>query len=55
MNGYMYILECADTSYYIGSTINLRERVDEHKSGNGANYTRKHLPVDLVYFEEFPL
>lgn len=54
MNGYMYILECSDTTYYTGSTINLEERVQEHRRGNGANYTKKHLPVELVYVEEFP-
>jgi putative endonuclease len=25
----------------------------EHNLGLGANYTRKHRPVELVYFEEF--
>ena len=53
MIGYMYILKCADGSYYTGSTINLEKRVLQHQAGEGANYTRKHLPVKLVYFEEF--
>jgi len=25
----------------------------EHQNGEGANYTKKHLPVELVYYEEF--
>ena len=49
----MYILECADGSYYTGSTNNLERRLQQHQNGEGANYTKKHLPVKLVYFEEF--
>ena len=51
--GWMYILECADGSYYTGSTNNLELRLVQHQSGEGANHTKKHLPVKLVYFEEF--
>ncbi len=49
----MYILECADGSYYTGSTKNLELRIAQHKAGEGANHTKKRLPVELVYFEEF--
>jgi putative endonuclease len=49
----MYILECADGSYYTGSTKNLEVRLAQHQSGLGANHTKKRLPVKLVYFEEF--
>jgi putative endonuclease len=48
----MYILECADGSYYTGSTWNLEKRLWEHQNGIGANHTKKRLPVKLVYFEE---
>ncbi len=53
MKGYMYILRCANDQYYTGSTQNLEERLAQHQNGNGANFTRKHLPVELVYFEEY--
>jgi putative endonuclease len=53
MKGYMYILECSDKSYYTGSTKNLELRVLQHQNGEGANHTKKRLPVKLVYFEEF--
>lgn len=53
MKGWMYILECSDGSYYVGSTINLEKRIEQHNAGEGANHTKKHLPVKLVYFEEF--
>jgi putative endonuclease len=51
--GYMYILECADGSYYTGSTNNLALRLAQHQRGEGANHTRKRLPVTLVYYEEY--
>jgi predicted GIY-YIG superfamily endonuclease len=53
MKGYMYILKCLDGSYYVGSTINLERRLAQHQAGEGANHTKKRLPVELVYFEEY--
>ena len=53
MKGFMYILKCADESYYIGSTNNLDIRISQHMNGEGAKYTKKRLPVELVYFEQF--
>ena len=50
---HMYILECADGSYYTGSTWNLEKRLWEHQNGLGANHTKKHLPVKLVYCEYY--
>lgn len=54
MKGYMYILRCADGSYYVGSTKDLNLRLSQHQSGQGANHTKKRLPVVLVYYEEYP-
>lgn len=51
--GYIYILECSNGSYYTGSTINLEERYIKLQYGEGANPTKKYLPVNLVYHEEF--
>ena len=53
MKGYMYILECADTTLYTGSTTNLDLRLTQHQQGIGSNYTSKRLPVRLVYYEEY--
>ena len=53
MKGYMYILECSDGSYYTGSTNDLACRLEQHQNGEGANYTKKHFPVKLMYFEEY--
>ena len=51
--GYMYILECADGSFYTGSTKYLERRIVEHNSGEGANHTKKYGPARLIYYEEF--
>lgn len=53
MKGFVHILLCADGSFYTGSTNNLERRLPEHQDGKGANHTRKRLPVELVYTEEF--
>jgi len=49
----MYILLCEDGSYYTGSTINLERRMRQHFTGNGANHTKKHHPIKLLYYEEY--
>ena len=49
----MYILLCSNGLYYTGSTKDLDRRLAQHQIGEGANFTRKHLPVELVYYEEF--
>ncbi len=50
---WMYILKCADGSYYVGSTKNLELRLAQHHSGKGSRYTSGRLPVELVYGEEY--
>ena len=49
----MYILLCANGSYYTGSTIDLERRLAQHQIGEGANHTKKRLPVSLLYYEEY--
>lgn len=53
MKGYMYILLCSNGKYYTGSTKDIERRLFQHQNGEGANFTKKHLPVKLVYLEEF--
>ena len=50
---YTYILQCANGQYYVGSTTDLDKRLQEHQAGLGAKFTSKHLPIKLVYKEEF--
>jgi putative endonuclease len=50
----VYILKCADDSYYTGVTNALDRRLAEHNSGaNPESYTSSRLPVELVFLYEF--
>lgn len=54
MPHFIYILECADESLYVGCTNNLKRRLKEHNdSKRGAHYTKIRRPVALKYFEKF--
>ena len=48
----VYIRECSDGSYYVGSTTFLAARVHQHNEGTGAACTRKRRPVRLVWSVE---
>lgn len=51
---YVYILGCADKSFYVGITNNLQRRLDEHSFGiNKGSYPYDKRPVELIYHEEF--
>ncbi|OIP77505.1 MAG: endonuclease [Parcubacteria group bacterium CG2_30_44_11] len=48
----VYMLECADGTYYIGVTRDLNRRLSEHNEGKkGAKYTKVRRPVRVVYSE----
>ncbi|MCZ6804742.1 MAG: GIY-YIG nuclease family protein [Proteobacteria bacterium] len=49
----MYILQCADGSFYTGSTKDLSYRLVQHKKGEGAQHTKVNEPVKLIYCEIF--
>jgi putative endonuclease len=50
---YLYILECADKTLYVGSTTDLDRRLAQHSAGEGATYTKRRLPVRLLYSQWF--
>jgi putative endonuclease len=50
---YVYIILCKDSSYYTGYAENVKRRLEQHKKGQGAKYTRMHEPEKIVYVEEF--
>lgn len=50
---FIYIIECADGSFYTGSTNDVEARFREHLAGRGARYTKSHKPVKVVYREAF--
>ena len=50
---YVYILECCDGLYYTGMTWNIEQRLEQHRSGFGGEFTSKHGFKKLRYVEEF--
>ena len=50
---YVYILLCKDGSYYTGYAEDIKRRIERHRKGQGARYTRMHEPEKIVYMEEF--
>jgi putative endonuclease len=54
MSFWVYILKCADGSYYTDHTDNLQVRLDMHLTGSIAGcYTRRRRPVTLIFSQEF--
>lgn len=50
---YVYIIRCADKSYYTGLTWKPDNRWSQHLSGLGSKHTNKHTPEAVVYIEEY--
>jgi len=52
---FVYMLECADGSLYVGCTNDLKRRIKQHNNSKwGAHYTKIRRPVTLKYMESFP-
>jgi predicted GIY-YIG superfamily endonuclease len=47
----VYMVRCADGSFYTGIARDLEARIACHNAGKGAKYTRGRLPVELAYSE----
>ena len=52
MKFYVYILLCSDGKYYVGCTVNLKERFKRHSLGK-STYTSKRLPLIIVNYTVF--
>ena len=50
-NWYLYILRCGDGTLYTGITTDVEKRLETHRTGKGAKYTRGRQPLELVYRE----
>jgi putative endonuclease len=51
---YLYILRCADGSYYVGTTRSTLEiRVAQHNAGTFGGYTESRRPVELIFSQWF--
>ena len=48
----LYILRCVDGTLYTGITTDVEKRLEAHRTGKGAKYTRGRGPLELVYTEE---
>ena len=51
---FVYIVRCADGTFYTGYARDLEQRCAAHNEGKGARYTAGRRPVILVYQEEHP-
>jgi len=49
---YLYILRCKDNTLYTGITTDVEKRLNTHRAGRGAKYTRGRGPLELVYQEQ---
>ena len=49
---YLYILRCKDDTLYTGITTDVEKRLEAHRTGKGAKYTRGRCPLELAYREE---
>lgn len=50
----VYILRCGDDSLYTGIARDVLRRLEMHRAGKGAKYTRGRCPLTLVYTEKLP-
>ena len=54
MEWFVYILRCGDGTLYTGITDDVPRRLEAHRCGKGAKYTRGRGPLELVYQERLP-
>jgi putative endonuclease len=50
---WVYMLRCADGSYYVGCTTNIDQRYGEHQAGINCAYTSIRRPLEMVWADEF--
>ncbi len=51
---FVYIVRCADGSLYTGVAKDVTRRCKQHNDGTASRYTRRRLPVELIYHEAHP-
>jgi putative endonuclease len=51
---YVYLLRCRGGSLYCGWTFDVEQRLEAHRAGRGARYTRSRLPLELAAVIELP-
>jgi predicted GIY-YIG superfamily endonuclease len=53
MTFHVYMLHCADGSFYVGQTEDLERRIAQHQLGSSGAYTKSRRPIRLVFAEAF--
>ena len=53
-DAWVYLLRCRDGSLYCGWTVDVDKRVAKHQAGTASRYTRRRLPVELVWSRAMP-
>ncbi|MEM7789960.1 MAG: GIY-YIG nuclease family protein [Verrucomicrobiota bacterium] len=48
---FIYILYCRNETFYVGQSVNVRERIKRHQNGSGAKHTQQLKEFTLVYTE----
>ncbi len=48
----LYLLRCGDGTLYCGIALDVEARLEAHRAGKGARYTRGRGPLELVYVED---
>jgi putative endonuclease len=51
---FLYVLRCADDTFYTGTTTDITRRIDEHNTKKcGSKYTKTRRPVELIFWLDF--
>jgi putative endonuclease len=51
---FLYVLRCADDTFYTGTTTDITRRINEHNTKKcGAKYTKTRRPVELIFWLDF--
>ncbi len=48
---FVYLLRCGDGTFYCGIALDVEARLEAHRQGRGARYTRGRGPLELVHVE----
>lgn len=50
---YVYVIRCDNESMYIGQTLDIEKRWNQHLDGEGADWTKVHKPIELIHYETY--
>ena len=53
INPVVYVLKCEQDKIYVGMTMNLNLRIAQHWAGQGAQWTKRYKPLELIQVVAF--